>query len=157
VEEEPPAEGIIQFTANSDLKKWTVTVLVIAQGGELVADGSDSGVLDDEGALTRTELLGIAVDRGLTLLAGMEVPPGTIPVVEACTWAGGVLRVGVGQFVSRGLFEPRDSDPDKHWFRHSWECWQRVVLRLRPKDGSTPLKIRWVHPCSHSCGHDNCA
>ena len=150
VEEETEIEAVIQTKLDVDKGTWEVEVYVLAPGGELLGDGRDEGKVtpftDAQGVVhagTNYDLLGLGVARGLELLEGMtaeERPVGTPIIIEANTWASGVLQVMLHDWRKAGLCEP-DGKCRHH---HSQEQWQRVARYLPLNRRERLAKIRWL-------------
>jgi|GEM_PF-4994016 len=147
---EPSPESLIQVTLDQKACKWRVEVIVLAPGGELLAQSEEAGHVllrtcegDDPAqemlGLGDYDLLGIALDRGFAVLSGMSLPLKCTTVVEADTRVNGILKVSLVDWIRTGAFTPGV----RRRFPYAQEAWARLAGVLGPQDAGQGVIIRW--------------
>ena len=145
------AEALIQVSLDQDARAWRVEVMVLGLGGELLSEDMTDGEVhlrnnpapDSTGVvgLGLYDLLGTALDQGLLLVGRLSLPDDCQVVVEVDTWANGVLRGSLIDWVRSGAFLP--GGPPRFPYAH--ESWGRVATILLPSIGRPGAVVRWKH------------
>lgn len=130
-------EVLIRPGVDSERSHWSVGMMALAAGGELLAEEHGEGAVTEvaeDHPVSRNALLGLALCRGLDLLdaAGLQGPIRV--TIEASTWINGVLKVSLHDWIRGNTLQ----------MRYAEDTWPRIVSRMQACGENEQIRVRWA-------------
>jgi hypothetical protein len=130
-------EVLIRPEVDLEQSRWSVALMALAAGGELLVEEGGAGevTLEKDGPpVTRNALLGLALCNGLDLLdrAGLEGPIRV--TIEASTWINGVLKVSMNDWIRGNTLQ----------MHYAPDAWVRFTSRMQAGPENEQIRVRWA-------------